>query len=83
MRLVCRKTYSSTYTASGEEQIVHYYSENRDRNRGYPAVFDARMDDLGKVLLDAPVSGKFTIGECFIEVRPRVGRKATAKKRVQ
>jgi hypothetical protein len=74
------KGYSSTYAASGEEQIVHYL-ENRDTSRGYLVVFDARMDDFGKTLLGAPVSGKFTIGERFVDVRPRVKQKAAAKKK--
>lgn len=75
---MCGKTYSSTYAASGEEQIVHYLA-NRDTSRGYLVVFDARMDDFGKALLDTPVCGKFTIGERFIDVRPRVKQKAAPK----
>jgi tetratricopeptide (TPR) repeat protein len=58
---MCGKGYSSTYAASGKEQIVHYL-ENRDTSRGYLVVFDARMEDFGKALLDAPVSGKFRGG---------------------
>jgi hypothetical protein len=77
---MCGKGYSNTYGASGEEQIVHYL-ENRDTSRGYLVVFDARMDDFGKTLLGAPVSGKFTIGERFVDVRPRVKQKAAAKKK--
>jgi hypothetical protein len=79
---MCGKGYSSTYAASGEEQIVHYL-ENRDTNRGYLVVFDARMDDCGKALLGALVVDKFTIGGRFIDVRPRVKKtaKKTAKKK--
>jgi tetratricopeptide (TPR) repeat protein len=77
---MCGKTYSSTYAASGEEQIVHYL-ENRETSRGYLVVFDARMDDFGKALLGAPVCGKFTIGERFIDVRPRVKQKAAPKQK--
>jgi tetratricopeptide (TPR) repeat protein len=77
---MCGKGYSSTYAASGEEQIVHYL-DNRDTSRGYLVVFDARMDDFGKALLGAPLSGKFTIGERFVDVRPRVKQKAPAKKK--
>ena len=77
---MCGKGYSSTYAASGQEQIVHYL-ENRDTSRGYLVVFDARMDDFGKVLLDAPASGKFTIGEHFIDLRPRVKQRSAAKQK--
>jgi tetratricopeptide (TPR) repeat protein len=77
---MCGKGYSSTYAASGQEQIVHYL-ENRDTSRGYLVVFDARMDDFGKALLDAPASGKFTIGEHFIDLRPRVKRRSAAKQK--
>jgi tetratricopeptide (TPR) repeat protein len=77
---MCGKGYSSTYAASGEEQIVHYL-ENRDTSRGYLVVFDARMDDFGKALLDAPSFGKFTIGEHFIDLRPRVKHKNAPKQK--
>jgi len=75
---MCGKGYSSTYAAHGEEQIVHYL-ENRDTSRGYLVIFDARMNDFGTALLDPPVSGKFTIGVRFVDVRPQVRKKAVAK----
>ncbi|HZS25952.1 MAG TPA: hypothetical protein VFB76_01880 [Candidatus Angelobacter sp.] len=77
---MCGKGYSSTYAASGEEQIIHYL-ENRDTSRGYLVVFDARMDDFGKGLLSAPVCGKFTIGEYFIDLRPRVKHRAASNQK--
>jgi tetratricopeptide (TPR) repeat protein len=68
---MCGKGYSSTYAASGEEQICHYL-ENRDTSRGYLVVFDARTNDFGKPLLKSKVSGTFTLGEYFIDVRPTI-----------
>jgi hypothetical protein len=50
-----------------------------DTSRGYLVVFDARMDDFGKALLDDPTLGKFTIGEHFIDLRPRVKHKTSPK----
>jgi tetratricopeptide (TPR) repeat protein len=78
---MCGKGYSSTYAASGEEQIVHYL-ENRDTSRGYLVVFDARADDFGKALLKTPVHGKFTIREHFVDLRPRVKQKSSPPKGV-
>jgi hypothetical protein len=77
---MCGYSYSSTYAASGQEQIVHYL-ENRDTSRGYLVVFDARLNDFGKTLLDAPASGKFTICEHFIDLRPRVKQRSAAKQK--
>ncbi len=68
---MCGKGYSSTYAASGEEQICHYL-ENRDTSRGYLVVFDARTNDFGKPLLKSTVSGTFTLGEYFIDLRPTI-----------
>ncbi|HEX3661766.1 MAG TPA: hypothetical protein VHU89_10060 [Acidobacteriaceae bacterium] len=68
---MCGKGYSSTYAASGEEQICHYL-ENRDTSRGYLVVFDARTNDFGRPLLKSKVSGTFTLGEFFIDVRPTI-----------
>jgi hypothetical protein len=39
------------------------------------------MDDFGKALLNAPASDRFTIGEYFIDLRPRVKPKAPPKQK--
>jgi tetratricopeptide (TPR) repeat protein len=77
---MCGKGYSSTYAASGEEQIIHYL-ENKDTNHGYLVVFDARANDFGKALLKTPATGKFTIGERFIDLRPQVKQKPSSPKK--
>jgi tetratricopeptide (TPR) repeat protein len=77
---MCGKGYSSTYAASGEEQIIHYL-ENRDTSHGYLVVFDARVNDFGKALLKAPATGKFTIGERFVDLRPEVKQKPSSPKK--
>ena len=71
---MCGKGYTSTYAASGEEQICHYL-ENRDTSRGYLVVFDARMNDFGKPLLKSKVVKTFTLAEFFIDLRPKVKQK--------
>jgi hypothetical protein len=77
---MCGKGYSSTYAASGEEQIIHYL-ENRNTSRGYLVVFDARANDFGKALLKSLVQGKFTIGERFVDLRPQVKQKPSSPKK--
>lgn len=76
---MCGKGYSSTYAASGEEQIIHYL-DNRNTSRGYLVVFDARANDFGKALLKTAVTGKFTIGERFVDLRPEVKQKSSSPK---
>ena len=65
--------YSSSYAASGEDQIVHYM-ENRKTHLGYLVVFDARLDKRGQSLLSG-IAGRDTVIEVIVDIRPRAGRK--------
>lgn len=65
--------YSSTYAAEGAEQILHYM-ENRDVRLGFLVVFDARIRDNGKQLIEPPGGRGSTVRELLIDVRPRVGK---------
>lgn len=79
---MCGFRYSSTYAASGEEQIRHYM-ENRDARLGYLVVHDARLEGYGSPLLKSNGDAQNTIYEVLVDVRPRVSsrKKAAAKPR--
>lgn len=76
---MCGYGYSSTYAAEGEGQILHYL-DNSDTHLGYLVVFDARLEEYGKTLFEAPSSAN-TIITHFIDVRPRTSRKKNRKVR--
>jgi len=68
---LCGYRYSSSYAASGEEQVLHYM-QNRGTYLGYLVVFDARLNDNGKQLLPKRSADQFTVAEILCDVRPRV-----------
>lgn len=72
---MCGLTYSSTYAASGEDQLEHYMT-NRGCGLGYLVVHDARIDSNGAALLSGDVArpGQ-TIQEVLIDISPRVSRR--------
>ncbi|KAB8051646.1 hypothetical protein GCN78_11530 [Janthinobacterium rivuli] len=67
---MCGFGYSSTYAASGEEQILHYM-KNRSCHLGYLVVHDSRLDQFSSALLVPERDSKNSVWEIFIDVRPR------------
>ena len=74
---MCGSGYPSTYAASGEGQIRHYM-DNRNVNVGILLTFDARTRDAGKCLMEGVDSGKYTIKEILVDVRPGPPSKKTS-----
>lgn len=70
---MCGFGYASTYAASGEGQIVHYM-ENRATHLGYLVVHDSRLENYASQLISND-SGKYTVREIFVDVRPRVSER--------
>lgn len=70
---MCGFGYASTYAASGEGQIIHYM-ENRATHLGYLVVLDSRLENYASQLISND-SGKYTVREVFVDVRPRVSEK--------
>lgn len=68
---MCGFGYSSAYAAAGETQIRHYM-ENRDVHLGYLVVHDARLTEFAQPLIAADATGRDTVVEIFVDVRPRV-----------
>ncbi|MFL9899665.1 hypothetical protein PQR71_16160, partial [Paraburkholderia fungorum] len=66
---MCGFGYSSTYAASGEDQI-HHYMENRSCHLGYLVVHDSRLDNFGSRLIESSNNSANTISEVFVDVRP-------------
>jgi tetratricopeptide (TPR) repeat protein len=71
---MCGYGYSSTYAASGEEQVLHYM-EHRHTNLGYLVVFDARLDRNGEKVMPDRLADRFTVKEIECDVRPRFSKK--------
>lgn len=71
---MCGFGYSSTYAASGQDQIAHYM-ENRACHLGYLVTHDARLDDFGAALIVPGVTVENTVFEIFVDVRPRVSNR--------
>jgi tetratricopeptide (TPR) repeat protein len=76
---MCGFGYASTYAASGEGQIIHYM-ESRATHLGYLVVLDSRLENYASQLISND-SGKYTVREVFIDVRPRVSVKKKSTKR--
>lgn len=76
---MCGFGYASTYAASGEGQIIHYM-ENRATHLGYLVVHDSRLENYASQLISND-SGKYTVREIFVDVRPRVSEKKKRTKR--
>lgn len=67
---MCGSPYTTTYAKEGEGQILHYMANRRVRV-GFLVVFDGRLRDGGKVLLDGP-GGSDTVTEILIDISPTV-----------
>jgi hypothetical protein len=79
---MCGGSYASSYAADGEYQLRHYL-EQRGVNVGYLMVFDGRLEDFGRTVLDTargPASSVQTIREVFVDVRPRLSKRTNAGK---
>ncbi|MDN7746898.1 hypothetical protein QZM78_22925 [Burkholderia multivorans] len=72
---MCGFGYSSTYAASGQDQIIHYM-ENRACHLGYLVVHDSRLNDFGSPLIVPGATGENTVFEIFVDVRPRVSSRS-------
>ena len=72
------RAYSSSYAASGEDQIRHYM-EARHLHLGYLVAHDARIRDNGRVLL-APSTDSNTVVEILIDVRPQMPEKRRVRR---
>jgi hypothetical protein len=76
---MCGGRYSSSYAATGEDQILHYM-ENRDTRLGYLVVFDARIGKFSESVLAPRKADNYTVCEKFVDVRPDWPRAPKAKK---
>jgi tetratricopeptide (TPR) repeat protein len=77
---MCGFGYSSTYAASGEDQIQAYMTA-RQIHLGYLVVFDARLNDSGNALLSGLDLSKDTIREVLVDMRPRVSKRGSSRPR--
>jgi hypothetical protein len=71
---MCGYGYSSTYAASGEDQI-RAYMEAHDAHLGYLVIYDARLRDFGASLLAGLDTGPDTVREIFVDLRPRIAKR--------
>ena len=71
---MCGYGYSSTYAASGEDQ-VRAYMEAHGAHLGYLVICDARLRDFGASLLAGLDTGLDTVRETFVDLRPRIAKR--------
>jgi hypothetical protein len=71
---MCGGTYTSSYAARGELQLLHYM-ENRRTNLGYLVVFDGRIEECGKPVLPSVSAGAMTVTEMSVALSPRLSKR--------
>jgi hypothetical protein len=72
---MCGFGYSSNYAAAGEEQIRHYM-QNRGVHLGFLVVHDGRLKKFGESVLQPGGTGRETVRELFVDIRPRWDKRA-------
>lgn len=76
---MCGGGYSTSYAASGEDQLIHYME--RRSNYGFLVVLDGRLENNSAPMLTEDIPPRFTIREVLIDVRPRVSKRRRAQRK--
>lgn len=68
---MCGSGYSEGYAVEGTDQLFHYL-KNKKTHLGYLVVFDGRMRDFGKGIVENYSYNNFTIRSFVADVRPKI-----------